>query len=789
MDGFVRRRSRLARATSWALIGVLIVGTPLQAAVITVYSSADTVIRQDQTGDNFGAYNQVWVGRSGKSNPVRRALFEFDLSSIPAGATINSASLRLTAVGFHTSASFGLYRTLVDWGEGVKTGKGGGTAAAGEASWNNRLTGTAAWGTPGGLAGTDYIATSSAAQTVSGTGAFTWSSAGLLADVQYWYANPTKNFGWFVISSLEGTANGSVNRLATRENTTVANRPQLIIDYSVATPSVFGVLSGPTPATLRMMTGSASPTSAVVVNNSGGSAGDLTITSPTAVTVTPGSQAGVAAGANVNLSVKWSDVAATGARSGSFTVHNATNAADADNVVSLSGAVVANRAIAAPAVDFGRFAVGSTATASKPATLATSGDSNNFTNVTVRAAAVAANADGVSASAAGSDVLFNAAGVTMARTVSLNKSVAAAGLVSGNLAMTVQGEGLTGESAAATVPYSYRVVNKRTVNGPGSAVSFGNLLQGATASAPVTFTSTTGDDNSFTRVSVGNQSSGGLSLGGTSIVFNGSSGSNSRTVSYTASTSGTVNGVANFAVTPEGIGDTGYGTINVSYTAVVGAAAAKPTPPGVSGAAATFDPALAMTANVTTSYAGLSSNVASGTGALGTTGKVLAGAASAPGQLSMNWRTRADDEKPTGLSDVLDVVGTGSDRFVLELKYDPTLLPGGAGNEAALAAASAIHVGWLNGATWVNAGSGTNQGPWNAYAASHGITDMNATIPTASVGAWGIDVSTHTAWVVSDHNSQYMVVPEPGTLVLVGMGLVVAPWFLRRRLGRKNLHP
>jgi autotransporter-associated beta strand protein len=545
-------------------------GTGRQVRAVVLPATADTTIRQDQPTDNFGGYGFVWTGRSDKATtPVRRALFEFDLSSIPVGSTITSASLQLYCTDSHNVASnFRLFRTLVDWGEGTATGKAGATATAGQASWNNRLTGTAAWSTPGGASGTDYSATVSASTSVTGTGAKTWSSAGLLADVQYWVNNPGSNFGWFLISDAEGT-NQSVNRFATSENGTTANRPALTVTYTAPSPSVFGVTSGPTPAALRVMKNSTA-SSAVQVRNTGGTAGDFTITSPTAVTVTPNGQTGVAANATVNLAVRWSDVANTGARSGSFKVHNASNAADTDDTVNLTGAVLDNRSITAPTLDFGRFANGSTASTSRSATLATSGDSDHFTSVTVRAAAVAANADGVGATAAAGDVVFNAAAVTMARNITLNKALATAGQVNGSLAMTVQGEGLTGESAAATIPYTYRVVDKRTVSGPTGTLNLGRVHVNGTANAPVAFTSTTGDDNSFTRVSIANQASGGLTLSGTPMVFDGSAGSNARTVSLAAgATAGTASSTANFVITPEGIGDTGYPTVDVPYTASV----------------------------------------------------------------------------------------------------------------------------------------------------------------------------------------------------------------------------
>jgi len=48
-------------------------------------------------------------------------------------------------------------------------------------------------------------------------------------------------------------------------------------------------------------------------------------------------------------------------------------------------------------------------------------------------------------------------------------------------------------------------------------------------------------------------------------------------------------------------------------------------------------------------------------------------------------------------------------------------------------------------------------------------------------GQYGVDTSAGTVWVVTDHNSQFVIVPEPGTLGLAAVGLAGGIWYLRRR--------
>ena len=40
------------------------------------------------------------------------------------------------------------------------------------------------------------------------------------------------------------------------------------------------------------------------------------------------------------------------------------------------------------------------------------------------------------------------------------------------------------------------------------------------------------------------------------------------------------------------------------------------------------------------------------------------------------------------------------------------------------------------------------------------------------LGTWGVDTADHVVWAVVDHNSQFAVIPEPGTLALLAAGLL-----------------
>ncbi len=74
-----------------------------------------------------------------------------------------------------------------------------------------------------------------------------------------------------------------------------------------------------------------------------------------------------------------------------------------------------------------------------------------------------------------------------------------------------------------------------------------------------------------------------------------------------------------------------------------------------------------------------------------------------------------------------------------------------------------IYLVWLDpgDGRWENAvrgNVGTNLGGFRRGAWPSG--DM-------TLGDWGVDTADHTVWAVLDHNSQFAVVPEPGTLALL----------------------
>jgi len=203
---------------------------------------ADTSLHEAFQDSNFGGGPTLTSG--GRLMGGRaRALLRFDVATkIPAGSTINSAALTVSVSnsnGVNSGSTFVWKRMTTAWGEGVGFDMGAGTTAvAGEATWTNSFWPTL-WATPGG----DFVAQVSASQTLNAVGPYTFSDAGLAADVQLWLDNPVTNHGWMLQSQDETTA-GTIRRFTSRAD--ALNPPKLLVDFTppagpLVTPNIFGV--------------------------------------------------------------------------------------------------------------------------------------------------------------------------------------------------------------------------------------------------------------------------------------------------------------------------------------------------------------------------------------------------------------------------------------------------------------------------------------------------------------------------------------------------------------------
>ncbi|MDB6026546.1 MAG: domain containing protein [Verrucomicrobiales bacterium] len=215
----------------------LFTGTLVHGTTVTLPASADTWMVADFPNNNMGGAVDFGAGVNNHQNQAR-ALLKFDVSSIPANATITSVALTLTANSDHFAAddTFVVNRLLVSWGEGTGTGNQGSPAQPNTATWTARLFNSAAWSSSGGAAPTDFNATESGSISVSGVGPFTFASTpGLVADVQNWVTTSANNNGWIFRDQNEA-ANAvnfvtTIRRWAARNT---AGAPSLEVTYTVS---------------------------------------------------------------------------------------------------------------------------------------------------------------------------------------------------------------------------------------------------------------------------------------------------------------------------------------------------------------------------------------------------------------------------------------------------------------------------------------------------------------------------------------------------------------------------
>ena len=150
------------------------------------------------------------------------------------GATIDSVFLMLAMnkTKLLTARQITIHRLTKDWGEGTTSppnlNEGQGEPAdSGDATWIHTHYDTASWSTPGG----DFVATSSASQTVAGPGTYIWGSTPqMVADVQMWLDDPSTDFGWIIIG--DETTDTTAKRFGSRENNSILQQPEIVVYYT-----------------------------------------------------------------------------------------------------------------------------------------------------------------------------------------------------------------------------------------------------------------------------------------------------------------------------------------------------------------------------------------------------------------------------------------------------------------------------------------------------------------------------------------------------------------------------
>jgi hypothetical protein len=178
--------------------------TPVPCSTSGTFGAvADTYVKEDKGGDdNFGTTVDLKV--KAESGKVKRTLVAFDVSSIPAGSTVTSATLTLCLSAVPGAGSQGRTEEL-------------------------RLV-TSSWTEMGVIWNTQPTVSSTVTDTITVPAAALDVSFTVTADIQSW-VDGTANNGWRLGDAAEGASSGDV-KYHSRESTDSDARPRLAVTYT-----------------------------------------------------------------------------------------------------------------------------------------------------------------------------------------------------------------------------------------------------------------------------------------------------------------------------------------------------------------------------------------------------------------------------------------------------------------------------------------------------------------------------------------------------------------------------
>lgn len=168
---------------------------------------ADTDIFEGFINVNYGTDPFIVAGRD-IANKQDKILIKFDVSSLPVGATVTSATLRLNLAGSAGTGSYniGLYKIKASWSET-----------------------TAKWSNFSASGNYDTVQQAVTSVLLGSIGFKEWTIP--VAMVNGWIATPTSNYGMALV--YESATKEPDYQFASRENTTVASHPQLVVNYTL----------------------------------------------------------------------------------------------------------------------------------------------------------------------------------------------------------------------------------------------------------------------------------------------------------------------------------------------------------------------------------------------------------------------------------------------------------------------------------------------------------------------------------------------------------------------------
>ena len=185
-------------------------------------AGVDSYVQSNQAATNNANGATLYVGEWSGASFVNRSMMQFDLSSIPANAKIDSATLTLTIVtknGASVAGTLGAYRLKREWVENQVT-------------WTVYSTGNN-WQTAGGFGADDCEQTNIGERildpaVLAGTEALTWTLDA--AKVQEWIDGTLTNNGLLLKMATESDNDFG---FASSDHATASARPKLEVIYRI----------------------------------------------------------------------------------------------------------------------------------------------------------------------------------------------------------------------------------------------------------------------------------------------------------------------------------------------------------------------------------------------------------------------------------------------------------------------------------------------------------------------------------------------------------------------------
>ena len=236
------------RRTAVAILVISAIATTAQGDLVSISASRDATLYESFDGSLANGAGQYLFAGKTNQNLARRSVLWFDIGAlVPSDATITSVRLILNVSQANGgNRTMTVHRALTAWTTGASDPDGteasGAPALAGDATWLHASADGLGGGAFGQNAGGDFAAASASLLTTT-SGLQTWSSAGLVADVQAFLADPSANLGWFILGDESST--GTARRFDSADSAAFGGVvPRLEIEFTpIPTPAAGAVLA------------------------------------------------------------------------------------------------------------------------------------------------------------------------------------------------------------------------------------------------------------------------------------------------------------------------------------------------------------------------------------------------------------------------------------------------------------------------------------------------------------------------------------------------------------------